>query len=351
MAIRRKAGTVTFGGPINMGLNQPTRPGSGQTTQPTVINQGLVQRPTGSGPSTVTLPGTATGVTPRPGSTFTTNPSTNQPLVHRPPVPTAPLPIETPVAPTSENECLKKGGRWVDGACQMYDVVAEYQYQNPQPTQPQQPSETTLHAGQVQVGHDLIAGMVNAGVFDASGYGAAMNKWKQAEISERDRREALKLAQHEAAQGRSFSANHMDELKLQAKDVSLQRIAAKTESEAAQAKREQELLQRKQKLIELANLGVLAPGAGVGSYTPGAFSPGLAAQGNFGLGTVPIQTDMPTNWPGKEGGAAAVAENRPDPDAAYTDSAGFQCTVGDKDNNNLCPANPNYTHKPEGRVA
>ena len=85
-----------------------------------------------------------------------------------------------------KNECLKKGGRWVDGTCQMYDVVAEYQYKNPQPTQPQQPSETTLHAGQVQVGHDLIAGMVNAGVFDASGYGAAMNKWKQAEIGERD---------------------------------------------------------------------------------------------------------------------------------------------------------------------
>ena len=122
--VPRPGGIVKKPPVINQGLIQ--RPDSQGPAVTTISNQGLVQRPGSQGPD-ITSP-VNQGTVARPGGVTTTTSGTGSATSNTPvsSANTPTVPNVTQAAPTNQQDCLKAGGRWVDGVCQLYEKAPEY---------------------------------------------------------------------------------------------------------------------------------------------------------------------------------------------------------------------------------
>jgi len=326
---QRRKGT-TSGQTVNLGLPQVgVTPKPGTTTgTPTTLGGGSVinvNDPVDALRKTGTSTGTGTGT--GTGTTTTTT---------------------KPTPPTNEDDCLKAGGRWVEGVCQMYEKEPEYK---PQPAVSQQKtpeSATGLLKKKQDAGDPVAKGVASTFLSQVQGLGDQMYKLEAMGINEAKKNALRTQLQNDAAVGRAFSMSNMDAQTDIIREAALRRLNAKDATEAKQAELDMMAAEQAQNAMLLAEQGKLAPGA-AGVFAPGAIptSSFMPSGQNLGLGALPAVTDLPTTWPGKPGAAEAKAEQE-DADAPYEDPGGFKCKYGDLDKNDNCPTNPKYVHPPEG---
>lgn len=246
---------------------------------------------------------------------------------------------------TTEDACLKAGGRWVNGACQVYEKAPEY---TPQPATSQQAtpeSATSLLHKKQQASNPIAQGVADTFSKQVKGLGEKMYRLKEMDINRAQEEEILRQLQNDAHVGRSFSTSSLDAQSDIIREAAIRRMTAKDETEAKQAELDMMAAEQTQAIMLLAEQGQLAPG-GVGAFTPGAISGFIPPGKNLGLGALPAEAELPTTWPGKESDAETKAKND---DEEHTDSNGYKCKYGETDNNGYCPNNPNFTHQPEGR--
>ena len=258
-------------------------------------------------------------------------------------------PAKTP-PPTNENDCLKAGGRWVEGVCQMYEKVPEY---TPQPAVSQQPtpeSETSLLHKKQQASNPIAQTVANTFASQVKGLGDKMYKLQEMDINRAQEEATLRQLQSDAHVGRAYSTSNMDAQTDIIRDAAIRRMTAKDATEAKQAELDMMAAEQAQNAMLLAEQGKLAPGA-AGVFAPGAIptSSFMPSGQNLGLGALPAVADLPTTWPGKPGSAEAKKEEE-DANAPYTDPGNFKCTYSELDKNGNCPTNPKYVHPPEPGV-
>lgn len=334
--VKRRLGTTT-GQTVNLGLPQvgvTPRPGTtiGQTVnlqRPGVFTPatgGTVITPTTPAASLLRKTGTSTGTGTGTGTT---------------------APAKTP-PPTNENDCLKAGGRWVEGVCQMYEKVPEY---TPQPAVSQQktPESATGLLKKKQDAGDLVSKTVaNTFLSQVKGLGDQMYKLDEMGINKAQEDALRTQLQNDAAVGRAFSTSNIDAQTDIIRDASIRRMNAKDAGAAKDAELEMMAAEQAQKIALYNEQGQLAPGA-AGVFAPGAIptSSFMPSGQNLGLGALPAVADLPTTWPGKPGSAGSKEEEE-DANAPYTDPGNFKCTYSELDKNGNCPNNPKYVHPPEG---
>ena len=245
---------------------------------------------------------------------------------------------------TTEDACLKAGGRWVDGACQVYQKAPEY---TPQPATPQQKtpeSATSLLHKKQQASNPIAQTVADTFTKQVKGLGEKMYRLQEMDINRAQEEETLRQLQNDAHVGRSYSTSNMDAQSDIIREAAIRRMSAKDASEAKQAELDMMAAEQTQQVMLLSEQGKLAPG-GVGAFTPGAISGFMPSGTNLGLGALPAEASLPTTWPGKESAAEAKAKGD---NEEHTDGDGHKCKYGETDPNGYCPNNPKYTHPPEG---
>jgi len=324
---QRRLGTTT-GQTFNLGLPQVgVTPRPGTTTGQTVN----LQTPGVSTPATV---GTiVTPATPgvsllRGGGAGTTQAGTK-------------APAKTP-PPTNENDCLKAGGRWVKGVCQMYEKVPEY---TPQPAVSQQKTPepaTGLLKKKQDAGDPIAKGVASTFLSQVQGLGDQMYKLEEMGINKYQDDALREQLQNASAVGMAFSTSDMDARTDIIREAALKRLNAKDVTKAKQAELDMMAAEQAQKIALYNEQGQLAPGA-AGVFAPGAIptSSFMPSGQNLGLGALPAVADLPTTWPGKPGSAEAKKEEE-DANAPYEDTGGFKCKYDELDENGNCPTNPKY---------
>ena len=245
---------------------------------------------------------------------------------------------------TTEDACLKAGGRWVDGVCQMYEKAPEY---TPQPATPQQKtpeSATSLLHKKQQASNPIAQTVADTFTKQVKGLGEKMYRLQEMDINRAQEEETLRQLQNDAHVGRAYSTSNMDAQSDIIREAAIRRMTAKDASEAKQAELDMMAAEQTQAVMLLAEQGQLAPG-GVGAFTPGAISGFIPPGKNLGLGALPAEAELPTTYPGQQSDAEAKAKSD---NEEHTDGDGYRCMYGETDPNGYCPNNPKYTHPPEG---
>jgi hypothetical protein len=326
---------------INQGLVQ--RPGS--QTPPnamTTINQGFVQRPGSQG--TVNVNPVNTSAAPQPTSSVPAlrlpsnmQASGNVPLstANTPKVPNV---TEPSPAPTNEQDCLKAGGRWVDGVCQLYQKAPEYVPPPNTPTQATPQAASSVLHNQQQASNPIAQAVANTFTSQVQGMGDKMYKLAEMDINKAQEDATLRQLQNDAAKGMAFSTSNLDAQNDIIRDASIRRMTARSEADAKQAELDMQAAEQAKQMNIYAAQGQLAPG-GIGSFTPGAITPSsfMSPGPNLGLGALPALAELPTSFPGVDVSAATSTDDEP-----HTDTAGHKCKLGETDADGRCPSNPDF---------
>ena len=174
------------------------RPG-GIVKKPPVINQGLIQRPGSQGP-VITTP-VNQGTVARPGGVTTTTSGTGSATSNTPvsSANTPTVPNVTQAAPTNQQDCLKAGGRWVDGVCQLYEKAPEYVAPTAGPKQPTPQAATSVLHNQQQASNPIAQAVANTFTSQVQGMGDKMYKLAEMDINKAQEDATLRQLQNDAA--------------------------------------------------------------------------------------------------------------------------------------------------------